>query len=157
MTTHETSTDPPFPGEEFSPEPTFAGLIASRKAWLDGWLKPWCRLASRKDLLLAEQEWIDIAGKVDPEKTLWSWAWSRFPALIHPELGIDESRPVRVVLGCGQVVIGYPDARRSRQGELWILSTDDEGTLKETGPLFIDAVAAIVVEAVIDSEEPSWN
>ena len=78
---------------------TFADLVASRKAWLAEVLQPWCLAAAQKDLRLAELEWVDIAGKVDPHKTLWFWAWSRFPDLVHAELaGIDETRRVTVAL-----------------------------------------------------------
>mgnify|MGYP000942299374 CR=1 FL=1 len=80
---------------------SFSELVASRKAWLADVLQPWCRAALRKDLLLAEQEWIDIAGKVDAEKTLWRWAWSRFPELVHESLGIEETTEVVVTLKTG--------------------------------------------------------
>ena len=59
----------------------FSALVASRRNWIDLTLKPWCRSASRRDLLAAEQDWLDIAGTADPHKTLWPWAWSRFPVL----------------------------------------------------------------------------
>ncbi|MFO0917863.1 MAG: hypothetical protein U0872_06050 [Planctomycetaceae bacterium] len=81
---------------------SFAELVTSRKAWINDVLAPWCRTAQRKDLLLAEQEWTDIAGKVDPESTLWRWAWSRFPELVHESLGIDESSEVAVALKSGR-------------------------------------------------------
>ncbi|MCA9080733.1 MAG: hypothetical protein KDA58_09255, partial [Planctomycetaceae bacterium] len=59
--------------------PTFDELVASRRAWNETVLKPWCQSASRKELRLAAQEWLDIAGRAAPEFTLWPWAWSRFP------------------------------------------------------------------------------
>lgn len=131
--------------KSFTPRPsdhpaTFAELVASRKAWLDDILRIWCQRARHRDLLLAEQEWIDIAGKVDPEKTLWAWAWSRFPDLIHPELGIDESQEIVVTLGGGPVYRGYADARRSRQGKLCLLQSGDGC---EVGPFLIDEIAMV--------------
>src|SRR5580704_17394105 len=98
---------------------TFADLVSSRKAWLANVLVPWCRQAAVKDLRLAELEWGDIAGKVDPAKTLWYWAWSRFPDLEHGELvGIDETREVQVTLRDGRTIAGFPDARQSVEGQL---------------------------------------
>jgi heme-degrading monooxygenase HmoA len=121
----------------------FAGLVASRKGWIERQLKPWCRRAKRTDLLLAEHEWSDIAGKVDPEKTLWAWAWSRFPELVHDELGLDESQPVVVTLTDGRCIEGYPDARHSRRGELWLIGHDEAGRLAEHGPYLIDAIFSV--------------
>src|SRR5437868_2170552 len=103
------------------PKAFFADLVASRRAWLAEILQPWCRSASRQELLLAEQEWADIAGKVDPEATLWRWAWSRFPELVHEKLGIDESSEVEIVLKNGTVLRGFPDSRQSRGGKLVLL------------------------------------
>ncbi|MDX1968012.1 MAG: antibiotic biosynthesis monooxygenase, partial [Planctomycetaceae bacterium] len=74
-----------------SEPPHFAALVESRKGWIEDRLRPWCQRALRSDLLLAENEWVDIAGKADPEKTLWAWAWNRFPDLVHADLGIDET------------------------------------------------------------------
>ena len=96
--------------------------------------------AARKDLLLAEQEWTDIAGKVDPEKTLWKWAWSRFPDLIHESLGIEETSEVVVTLKDGREVRGYPDARKSLRGTLTLLSTDAQGRIADAGPFSLDDV-----------------
>lgn len=126
---------------------TFAELVGSRKAWLADVLAPWCRAASLKDLRLAELEWVDIAGKVDPEKTLWFWAWSRFPALVHSELaGIDETRPVTVTLKDGPQYTGYPDARQSQQGGLVLLDRDQAHPRRivEHGPFPIDEIATIL-------------
>ena len=125
---------------------TFSELVTSRKAWLADVLEPWCRGASRKDLRLAELEWGDIAGKVDPEKTLWFWAWSRFPALVHGELaGIDETSEVTVTLQDGSQHKGYPDARNSTQGQLVLLGRDNTNPRRtvEHGPFSIDEIAAI--------------
>lgn len=126
---------------------TFADLVTSRKAWLADVLAPWCRAASRKDLRLAELEWGDIAGKVDPEKTLWFWAWSRFPALVHDELaGIDETGEVTVTLNDGSQYTGYPDARSSEQGQLVLIGRDSANArhTAEHGPFPIDVIATIV-------------
>jgi hypothetical protein len=125
---------------------SFSDLVTSRKAWLADVLAPWCRVASLKDLKLAELEWVDIAGKVDPEKTLWFWAWSRFPALVHDELaGIDETRPVTVSLKDGTQSTGYPDARQSKQGQLVLLGRDQNSPRRTTehGPFAIDEIATI--------------
>jgi hypothetical protein len=132
---------------DLSPEtPALTGfqtLASSRIAWLQEVLKPWCQQACRGDLLLAEHEWLDLAGKVDPAKTLWAWAWSRFPALIHEELGIDESCPVTVRLADGRKFAGYPDARNSRQGRLVLIGTAEAGGLVELGPFVIDEISSI--------------
>src|SRR5687767_6788549 len=78
---------------------TFAELAASRREWIDAVLRPWCVQASRRDLVLAEMDWGDIAGRVDAEATLWTWAWGRFPELVHEGLsGVSETREVRVQL-----------------------------------------------------------
>lgn len=122
---------------------TFADLVSSRKTWLEEFLQPWCRAAARKELLLAEQEWIDIAGKVDAEKTLWRWAWSRFPELVHESLGIDETTEVIVTLKNGRQIRGYPDARQSLQGRLVVLTTDQQGRSVDAGPWSIDEVEGI--------------
>lgn len=119
----------------------FADLVASRREWIESTLKPWCRQAARADLLLAELEWPDIAGQVDSEKTLWLWAWSRFPALCVDDLpGIEESYVVTVTLRDGRRHSGYPDARRSRQGRLVLIGERREGRVQELGPFKIDDV-----------------
>ncbi|MFN0051420.1 MAG: hypothetical protein ACKV0T_04470 [Planctomycetales bacterium] len=126
--------------------PTFATLVTSRKAWIETELKPWCRQAAVKDLRLAEQEWIDIAGKVDPEKTLWYWAWSRFPELVNEELlAIDETQPVQVRLADGRTYTGFPDGRKSQQGGL-VLVCRAPGTpprFVDEGPLSLDDIVAV--------------
>jgi hypothetical protein len=100
---------------------TFSDLVASRRAWLSEVLIPWCRVASRADLIRAEQEWTDIAGKIAPERSLWLWAWSRFPALYVEGLGgLEESWAVRVVLRDESVMEGFPDNRASGRGHLVI-------------------------------------
>jgi len=125
---------------------TFADLVSSRKAWLADVLMPWCRQAGLKDLRLAELEWGDIAGKVDAQKTLWCWAWSRFPDLVHAELaGIDETRELNVTLRDGRSITGFPDARQSLQGELVLVGRDplNPRQMEEHGPFSLDEIAAI--------------
>jgi len=122
---------------------TFAELVTSRKTWLTDFLEPWCRSAARKELLLAELEWIDIAGKVDVEKTLWRWAWSRFPDLIHESLGIEETTEVVVTLRDGREIRGYPDSRQSLRGMLVILTSTDTGRFTDAGPISLDDILAI--------------
>jgi hypothetical protein len=125
---------------------TFADLVHSRKAWLANVLVPWCRQAAVRDLRLAELEWGDIAGKVDPEKTLWYWAWSRFPELVHAELvGIDETQEVTVTLCDGRSVAGFPDARQSGQGQLVLVGRDPVNPRRseEHGPFSLDEIVAI--------------
>jgi hypothetical protein len=126
---------------------TFADLVASRKAWLADVLMPWCAQAGLKDLKRAELEWVDIAGKVDPEKTLWYWAWNRFPDLVNADLvSIDEARKVSVSLRDGRTFTGFPDSRQSKQGQLVIVARDPArpGRHEEYGPFSIDEVATIV-------------
>jgi hypothetical protein len=125
---------------------TFAELVASRKSWLADVLAPWCRQAAVKDLKRAELEWVDIAGKVDPEKTLWYWAWSRFPELVNADLlAIDEARRVTVTLHDGRTVIGFPDSRESKQGQLVLVARDPAHPRRheEHGPFSLDGCAAI--------------
>jgi hypothetical protein len=125
---------------------TFADLVASRREWIESTLKPWCRQAARADLLLAEQEWPNIAGQVDLEKTLWLWAWSRFPALCVDDLpGIEESCAVAVMLRDGTRHSGYPDARRSRQGRLVLIGERQSGQPRESGPFSIDDVQRVEI------------
>ena len=86
---------------------TFADLVESRQQWIAEVLKPWCLAAPWKELFQAEQDWPDIAGQVDARMTLWAWAWSRFPGLVHEGLpGIDETHLVRVSRRDGQVLEG---------------------------------------------------
>jgi hypothetical protein len=127
---------------------TFAELVASRKAWIETDLKPWCMKATHKDLRLAEQAWPDIAGKVDTEKTLWFWAWCRFPDLVNADLqAIDEARQLKVTLLDGRTLTGYPDARQSQQGTLTLLCADPDNPRRfaEEGPFNMDEISAIVV------------
>jgi hypothetical protein len=122
----------------------FAELIASRREWIEAVLKPWLRGASRRDLLAAEQEWVDIAGRADPQKTLWPWAWSRFPVLFVDDLGgLEESYRVTVTLRDGSQHTGYPDARRSLRGELVLLGESTGRGLRDLGPWSIDEIHSV--------------
>lgn len=124
--------------------PDFPTLVASRRDWIESVLKPWCRAASRRDLLAAEQEWVDIAGRADASKTLWPWAWSRFPVLYVDDLGgMEETYPVVVTLNDGTEHSGYPDARRSVRGELVLLGDSPEGGARDLGPWSIDDIIGI--------------
>jgi hypothetical protein len=119
--------------------PTFDELVSSRKQWIEEVLKPWCAGALRKDLRLAELEWVDIAGKIAPEMSLWTWAWGRFPDLVHEELpGVDETAPVTVRLKDGREFTGYPDGRQSERGQLVLVAVDDD-----PGPISIDEIASV--------------
>lgn len=120
---------------------TFEELVKSRKAWISDVLTPWCRQASLVALKQAEQEWNDIAGRVAPEKTLWPWAWSRFPDLVHESLGIDETAEVEVTLRGGQTLRGFPDSRASQNGQLVLWGADSTNpTPRELGPFGIEQV-----------------
>ncbi len=119
--------------------PTFSALAESRRAWIEQVLRPWCRCASRRELLQAEQEWVDIAGRPAPELSLWLWAWSRFPPLYVEGLqGVDETYEVRVRLRSGAEHVGFPNARESRRGMLVL-----EGTEGPIGPFSIDDIESI--------------
>lgn len=103
----------------------FDELASSRRAWIDDVLTPWCRSAPRAELVKAEAEWPNLAGQVDPEQTLWTWAWSRFPELVHDGLsGVNETCEVEIVLNDGRSLTGFPDNRESRQGRLVLLVAD---------------------------------
>jgi len=120
--------------------PSFSDLVQSRRQWIDTVLAPWCRQACRRDLLLAEHEWQDLAGRPAPEMTLWLWAWNRFPALCDPGLAtLNETLPVTVTCRNGQTRTGYPDARRSLAGQLVLL--EPGGQLSE--PISIDDILSI--------------
>jgi len=122
----------------------FEELVASRKAWLNEFLQPWCRSAPLLALRQAELEWTDLAGKVAPEKTLWPWAWSRFPELVHESLGIEETAEVEVTLREGLTVRGFPDSRASQKGQLVLWGTDDASDEpREWGPFSIEQIFAV--------------
>ncbi len=119
--------------------PTFDDLIASRKQWIEDVLRPWCRQASRLELLLAEREWLDIAGRAGAEFTLWPWAWSRFSVLYVEGLkGIDETYEVTVTLTDGTAVVGFPDSQKSQQGQLVLVNAHGI-----QGPYALDLIAAV--------------
>lgn len=121
----------------------FASLARSRRHWIDSELRTWCQRARRADLLLAEQEWVDIAGKADPVKTLWAWAWGRFPELVHADLGLDESHPVELLMRTGETQRGYPDARASERGQLVLHSLRSSGTPGGLGLFSIDDIQSV--------------
>lgn len=124
---------------------SFTALVAARRAWIEGTLRPWCRAAGRTELRLAEAAWADLAGDVSPRETLWAWAWERFPALCEPGLAPpSESRPVRVALTDGSAVVGTPDGRRSMRGELWLVTRGAEGW-EDRGPFPLDEIASVTV------------
>jgi hypothetical protein len=124
---------------------TFDELAASRREWIETVLKPWCAAAPRIDLMKAHADWADIAGRVDPEKTLWAWAWSRFPDLVHEEIaGVNETFEVTVTLRDGTTATGYPDGRLSRLGSLVLLCQEASGHYSaESGPHSIDDIAGV--------------
>jgi hypothetical protein len=126
---------------------TFDELVSSRRNWIDEVLIPWCRSAARKDLLRAAMDWGDIAGRVDENATLWTWAWSRFPELVHEGLsGVNETRPVRVVLKSGESATGFPDARQSTNGQLVLVAIAEGNQL--LGPFSIDDVAEVLAVSI---------
>ena len=130
---------------------TFQELAASRRHWIDGILIPWCRQASRRELREAEMDWINVAGRVDPAMTLWVWAWSRFPTLIHEGVGsLDETKEVQVTLQSGESAIGFPDARESENGLLVLLGKTDSGDFEQLGPFSIDNVASVELQGDAD-------
>jgi hypothetical protein len=123
---------------------TFQNLVDSRRQWIDSTLIPWCKEASRKDLLLAEHEWQDLAGRPAPEMTLWKWAWERFPILSHTGLNaINETNCVVVQCVDGRIATGYPDAVRSQAGLLFLTIESGE----TMGPITIDEIEQIEVDA----------
>ncbi|MFQ5732479.1 MAG: hypothetical protein ACE5KM_11070 [Planctomycetaceae bacterium] len=127
---------------------TYEELAGSRRDWIDGVLVEWCRRADRAELLKAEADWANIAGQVDPDTTLWTWAWSRFPALVHPGMsGLDETREVRVRLNDGSEFTGYVNARRSRRGELVLSGTSGESRGEDVGPWFLEQFAEVTLTA----------
>jgi len=120
--------------------PTFPDLITSRRQWIETVLEPWCRSALRRDLLQAEQAWLDIAGRPSPESTLWLWAWSRFPVLRAAGLPtLNETAPVVVHCRDGTVSTGFPDARRSVAGQLWLVGPGGA----TFGPFSIDEILSV--------------
>jgi hypothetical protein len=124
---------------------TFDVLVESRKAWIQAVLRPWCQSASLRELKKADQEWFDIAGKADPKATLWTWAWERFPAIVHPDLpGVHETYEVTVTLRDGRSFTGFPDNRATQKGMLVLVGTNPDGGLTSHGPFCVDDVAAVI-------------
>lgn len=124
---------------------SFESLAASRRQWIEQVLRPWCQSAELKQLRKAEAEWLDIAGRVDVNATLWTWAWERFAPLTHPDLsGVNETHTVKVELHDGTVVEGFPDARRSVRGTLVLVWRDAAtGRAESSKPLTIDDVCSV--------------
>ena len=125
---------------------TFAELAASRRDWIERVLRPWCAQAPLKELRQAEQEWSDVAGRADTAATLWTWAWGRFPALVHLELpGVNETHEVRVMLRDGSTLVGFPDNRQSVSGRLVLLCRREPGArdFVESAPILIDEIASV--------------
>ena len=127
-----------------TPIVTFEQLAAARRDWIDQVLRPWCQRASLKDLRLAELEWFDIAGRADTNATLWTWAWERFPAIVHPDLpGVHETHPVDVILKDGVRISGYPDARRSLRGMLVLVETNHDGVMVTHDAVAVDQISDV--------------
>ena len=123
---------------------SFEELVTSRKSWLNDVLRPWCQQARRADLIKAEPDWVDIAGKVDANKTLWAWAWARFPDLVHESLGIEETTEVEVLLKDGRRFQGFPDSRKSQRGQLILWGYDSLAAKStEFGPFSIDDIESV--------------
>lgn len=126
--------------------PIFSDLVASRQQWIEQILKPWCLAAPWKELFQAEQDWPNIAGQVDPQATLWAWAWGRFPGLVSEGLpGIEETHLVRVTTRDGQTFVGYPDNRESRHGKLRLLCETAPGSVRHelSEAISIDDIVAV--------------
>ncbi|HQZ69667.1 MAG TPA: hypothetical protein PLY87_31495 [Planctomycetaceae bacterium] len=122
----------------------FEQLAAARRGWIDQVLRTWCQQAALKELRKAELEWFDIAGRADVNPTLWTWAWERFPAIVHPDLpGVHETHPVEVMLRDNSTLTGYPDARQSLRGMLVLVEMDATGTMLTHGPISIDEIVAV--------------
>jgi hypothetical protein len=121
----------------------FHALTASRRGWIAEFLIPWCRTANVPSLLKAEMEWGDIAGRVDPQFSLWLWAWSRFSVLYVDGLrGLDESFLVRVTLRDGSQHIGFPESRLSQRAQIVLVDREDGQTV-ERGPFRLDQVQSV--------------
>jgi hypothetical protein len=124
---------------------TFEQLATARRDWIETVLRVWCRQAALKELRKAEQEWFDIAGRADANATLWTWAWERYPDIVHPDLpGVHETYEVTVTLDDGSQVSGFPDGRKSQRGMLVMAGSGDSGQLVSHGPFSIDQVRSAV-------------
>jgi hypothetical protein len=124
---------------------SFEELAASRRKWIEDVLRPWCRQATLSQLRQAEIEWLDIAGRVDVQATLWTWVWERFAALTHPEMaGVNESHEIQMRLRDGTIVQGFPDSRESIRGMLVLVPCNVEpGESSVLGPYSVDDVLAV--------------
>ena len=123
---------------------TFEQLAAARREWIERVLRRWCQQASLKDLRKAELEWFDIAGRADANATLWTWAWERFPAIVHSDLpGVHETHLMEVCLHDGSRLRGYPDARQSLRGMLVLVGTDADGSMITHAAVSIDQIADV--------------
>lgn len=135
--------------------PTFDELASSRRSWINDVLVPWCRHAARTDLIKAQMDWGNLAGQVAPKATLWVWAWSRFPVLVHDGLpGLSETNEVRVTLKSGSVLLGYPDNRESELGQLVLVVANNTGRLEHAAPISIDEIATVEFAAPEDVVPP---
>ena len=123
----------------------FEELALSRRQWIQDVLIPWCAKAILRDLREAEHDLNNIAGRVDPKATLWSWAWGRFPDLVHDSMpGVNETIEVNVTLRSGESFVGYPDNTKTMGGQLILAGRDQDGDMAEFGPFSIDAVESAV-------------
>ena len=123
---------------------TFEQLAAARRDWIEQVLRAWCQRAPLKELRKAELEWFDIAGRADTNPTLWTWAWERFPAIVHADLpGVHETNLVDVLLHDGSRLCGYPDARQSLRGMLVLVGTNDDGSMITHPAISIDQIAQV--------------
>jgi hypothetical protein len=123
----------------------FEELALSRRQWIQEVLIPWCGTATLLDLREAEHDWTNIAGRVDPKATLWSWAWGRFPDLVHDSMpGVNETIEVCVTLKTGETITGYPDNTQTIGGQLILAGRTETGDMTEFGPFSIDDVQSAV-------------
>lgn len=123
---------------------SFENLAESRRDWIQQVLRPWCQAATLKELRKAELEWMDIAGRVDVQATLWTWAWERFPEIVHAEMpGVHETWEVTVLLKDGGERRGYPDSRQSLRGMLVLITRSTESGLEQAPTMSIDEIQTI--------------
>ena len=136
--------DSPIPCADTGVPGSFEDLAASRRRWIEDVLRPWCQQAALRQLRQAEVEWLDIAGRVDLNATLWTWAWERFAQLTHPELpGVNETHVVQVQVRDGSTFAGFPDSRKSTRGMLVLVGRNEDAAATELGPFSIDDIASV--------------
>ncbi|QDV31048.1 hypothetical protein Spb1_29850 [Planctopirus ephydatiae] len=129
---------------EVSDVTDFVSLVESRKHWIQQVLRPWCRSAPVTELRLAALNWVDLAGQISPDATLWPWAWERFEGVIHTELGFDESRQWKVSLRNGSEASGYINGRLSRGEQIVLVYRDSHSEqLTTTSPIGLDEISSI--------------